>query len=78
MLVLISVVVMGASLSWEVWASVGGLSLKYWEYESCDSGGLSSGDFSLYRSLKKVVRSSMSGSSHLALDLRSLRMAHHS
>ena len=50
----ISVVVMGASLSKEVWAGVGGL-LKYWEHENCDSGGLSLGDFSLYRSLKKVV-----------------------
>ena len=45
MSVLISVVVMGASLSKEVWVGVGGLSLKYWEHENFDSGGLSSGGF---------------------------------
>ena len=54
-------------------------SLKYWEHENCGSVGLL---LSLYRFLKNVVSSSIctcwSRSSHLVLDLRSLRMAHHS
>ena len=75
----ISVMVMGDSLSREVCVGVGGFSWKYWEHENCGSVWSS---LSLYRFLKNVVSSSIctcwSGSSHLALDLRSLRMAHHS
>ena len=75
----ICVAVMGDSLSREVCADVGGFSWNYWEQENCGSAWSS---LSLYRFLKNVVSSSIctcwSGSSHLALDLRSLIMAHHS
>ena len=81
MLVLISAWVMGVSQSSEVWVGVGGFSLKYWEHENWVSWGLSLESLSLYRFWKNVVSSSRltcwSGSSHLAFDLRSLRMAHH-